>query len=89
MSIDLPLLDLEEPAGTVLVGSQNKRVYLFLSMTEARMEIERTNARNSGVQDLREFVFVFEGHAIELTYEQLKQRLFDPIQCYQPPIDDM
>lgn len=87
---DRPIPDYDEPAGTILVGSQNKRAYLFVAMTEERMKIERENAARQGVQDLREFVFVFDGRREVFTYEQLKDRLFNgPVHCTQPAIDDI
>lgn len=72
---DLPMGDLDEPPGTILVGSMNKRAYLFLSQSAERMVYERQQARSQGVQDMREFVFVFDGQRVVLTYEELKERL--------------
>ncbi len=68
---DLPINGLAESAGTILIGSQHKRAYLFLSTTAERMEVERANAAAHGVQDLRDFVFVLDGRRYELTYKQL------------------
>jgi len=72
---DLPLSDLQEPPGTILVGSQQKRAYLFLSMTAKRMKAERANAIASGVQDVRDFVFVLDGERFVLTFDELRDRL--------------
>lgn len=72
---DLPLSDLEEPAGTILVGSQNKRAYIFVCQSEERMAIERKNAADHGVQDMREFVFVLDGEVFDLTYAELRGAL--------------
>ena len=72
---DLPLGDYEEPAGTILVGSQNKGTYLYVCQTAERMAIERKNAAQCGVQDMRDFVFVFDGKRYELSFEQLRDIL--------------
>jgi hypothetical protein len=66
-----------EPAGTVLLGSLDKRAYLYVSQSAERMEIERQNARSAGVQDVRDFVFELDGERIELDYRTLKKRLRD------------
>lgn len=72
-----------EPAGTILVGSQHKRAYLYVCQSAERMAIERENARLHGVQDMREFVFVLDGQRFELTFDDLKRRLIGPpcIEC--------
>lgn len=66
-----------EPAGTVLLCSLNKRAYLYVSQSAERMEIERANARDAGVQDMHDFVFELDGRRIELDYRTLKKRLLD------------
>jgi hypothetical protein len=65
----------EEPPGTVLIGSINKRAYLYICQTEQRMEIERKNARYYGIQDPIDFVFVLDGKRHELSYDQLRALL--------------
>jgi methyl coenzyme M reductase subunit C-like uncharacterized protein (methanogenesis marker protein 7) len=64
-----------EPPGTVLLGSIDKRSYLFLCQTSERMTIERQNAREYGIQDPIDFVFELDGVRHELSYEELKRRL--------------
>lgn len=58
------------------MGSLKQRTYLYVSQSAGRMEIERANARDHGVQDIIDFVFVLDGERIELSYEELKARLF-------------
>ena len=72
---DLLLDDFEEPAGTILCGSQNKRTYLYVCQTAARMKVERENAARAGVQDVRDFVFVLDGERYELSFEMLRDAL--------------
>lgn len=72
---DLPLSELQDPPGTILVCSQQKRAYLFLSMTADRMNTERANAAAHGVQDVRDFVFVLDGERFVLTFDELRDRL--------------
>lgn len=67
--------DLAEPPGTILVGSANKRAYLFISQSTERMAVERANAAQFGVQDMRDFVFVLDGQKFELSFDELKARL--------------
>lgn len=64
-----------EPPGTVLLGSIDKRCYLFLCQSGARMHIERQNAREHGIQDPIDFVFEFDGVRYELSYAELRERL--------------
>ena len=64
-----------EPVGTVLLGSINKRCYLFLCQSAERMKIERRNARQHGIRDPIDFVFEFDGQRYELSYEQLRALL--------------
>ena len=42
------------------------------------MAYERMAAVQAGVNNMREFVFVLDGERVELSYEQLKQRLLTP-----------
>ncbi len=72
---DLPRGDMDEPPGTILIGSMNKRAYLHISQTGERMKIERANAARHGVQDIRDFVFILDGERVVLTYQQLRERL--------------
>ena len=65
----------EEPPGTVIIGSANKRTYLYVCQSAERMEIERKSAHEQGIQDIRDFVFVLDGITFELTYEELKSAL--------------
>lgn len=60
-----------EPEGTVLLGSIDKRCYLFLCQTAKRMEIERANARQHGIQDPIDFIFELEGTRYEVSYARL------------------
>lgn len=64
-----------EPPGTVLLGSLNKRCYLFLCQSAERMATERANARQHGIQDPVDFVLEFDGVRYELSYEQLRDAL--------------
>ena len=66
-----------EPAGTVRLGSIDKRCYLFLCQSAERMETERANARAHGIQDPIDFVLELDGKRYELTYRQLRARLHD------------
>lgn len=70
-----------EPAGTVLLGSIDKRCYLFLCQSSVRMRIEHETAHANGIQDLTDFVFEFDGQRYELSYAQLRGLLagFDDI----------
>ena len=68
---------MSEPPGTVLLGSINKRAYLYICQTEERMEIEHKNACQHGIQDPIDFVFEFDGERFALSYSQLKRALAD------------
>lgn len=68
-------MKIEHP-GTVLLGSSEKRSYLYVNQSAERMEIERANARQHGVQDVIDFVFVLDGERVELSYDELRERLF-------------
>jgi hypothetical protein len=64
-----------EPAGTVLLGSIRKRAYLYVCQTDDRMEIERANARQHGIQDPIDFLFYFDGQRFAVSYADLKAML--------------
>ncbi len=64
-----------EQAGTILMGSLQKSAYLYVNQTTDRMQQERSNAERAGVDHLYDFVFVFDGTVIALSYEELKARL--------------
>ena len=66
-----------EPDGTVLLGSIEQRAYLFVCQSAKRMAIERCNARQAGIQDFADFVFVLDGERVEFTYEEFRRRLFN------------
>jgi len=74
-----------EPAGTVLLGSIDKRAYLFLCQSAERMKIERQNARQYGIQDPVDFVFEFDGVRHEVSYERLKYALTELSQSDDGP----
>lgn len=70
-----------EPPGTILLGSIDKRCYLFVCQSALRMQVERANARAQGIQDPIDFVFEFDGQRFELSYEDLWRRIVGPV-CF-------
>jgi hypothetical protein len=79
--VSIPVLSGECP-GTVLLGSLDKRCYLFCRQTAERMAIERADARRHGIRDPIDFVFEFDGRRFELGYDDLLRRLLGPV-CLQ------
>jgi hypothetical protein len=67
----------EEPAGTVLLGSIEKRAYLYVVQTCERMRLEHANARQHGIQDPHDYVFVLDGHRFEISHEGLLSALLN------------
>lgn len=75
----------------MFLGSIDKRCYLFLCQSSARMRVERENARQHGIQDPLDFVFEFDGVRYELTYAELRERLgqFNDIASLKRRIADL